>query len=672
MKLKDIFTRKFNIALIIVALMTLVLELTVFNYSALRSLGLTPISLSGEGYTDENGDFYSGPCEVDCQVKNVYADIYVEDYETAEVSVILTDEGDKYEYVAGEFTVCNGVEPTHYSNVYPQGEVHTIELRVMAEEGTHVVINSLWANESKPIDVKPIRMLVVFVLLLGAYLTFSRSFIHEYYYDPKNRVQNVITLLALIMLILIGRGLSKSDLILQDSPWPHHKQYQELAHSLKEGSVILSDHEVDEGLLNADNPYDTIALMSDGVTYSMDYAYYEGHYYEYFGIVPEVLFYYPYYCLTGRDLSNATVIFILYALLAVGLFGLSGAYCSRYLKSLPYFGWLGVTFALALMADFVYLVSRPDIYNIPILAGSAFAVIGLALYRFALNMDASKGRKGYAGRLLLIAGGSLSMALVAGCRPQLFLIFGLVLIWFFFEDGIKSRRLLTKETLWDTVCFVLPYVAVAALVCWYNYARFGNIFDFGATYSLTTNDMNHRGFNLERIFRGLYSFLLEPTQVSADFPFVRPTELSCDYLGRYMVEYTYGGLLTANAFMFSILMLIGCGFKKMERPLRGMLIYLLVCGLVIAGFDANGAGVLLRYSCDCALPLSLAAGMLWMVYLDRGRNVIRYDISVRIAYVAFALGLFYSLMVFCASGSSISLINDNKALYYTLASYFRF
>ena len=62
--------------------------------------------------------------------------------------------------------------------------------------------------------------------------------------------------------------------------------------------------------------------------------------------------------------------------------------------------------------------------------------------------------------------------------------------------------------------------AVGAIVFWYNQARFGSGFEFGATYSLTTNDMNHRGFNFSRVFRGLYSFLLQPPVIHSTFPFL--------------------------------------------------------------------------------------------------------------------------------------------------------
>mgnify|MGYP000823610677 CR=1 FL=1 len=77
----------------------------------------------------------------------------------------------------------------------------------------------------------------------------------------------------------------------------HHAQYQELAEALSEGKVSVGDAE--EALLAMKNPYDTIALQAAGIGYRADYAYHNGKYYVYFGIVPVLLLYLPYYLLTG-------------------------------------------------------------------------------------------------------------------------------------------------------------------------------------------------------------------------------------------------------------------------------------------------------------------------------------------------------------------------------------
>ena len=93
--------------------------------------------------------------------------------------------------------------------------------------------------------------------------------------------------------------------------------------------------------------------------------------------------------------------------------------------------------------------------------------------------------------------------------------------------------------------------------------------------------------------------------------------------------------------------------------------------MVIAAFDANAAGVLYRYTCDFAPAFALAAILLWFIFLDRGRVLADYTLVSRLAYIAVTVSIFYSLMTFMTSGDSVGLIYDNRKLYYTLASYFR-
>ena len=61
----------------------------------------------------------------------------------------------------------------------------------------------------------------------------------------------------------------------------------------------------------------------------------------------------------------------------------------------------------------------------------------------------------------------------------------------------------------EAAAFILPVVVVAAGLMWYNAARFGSPFDFGANYNLTGNDMTQRGFNAVRIGPAVFTSLFE-------------------------------------------------------------------------------------------------------------------------------------------------------------------
>lgn len=661
---KKILKNKYILATLIILAISIVLEIFVFNFSSWRVGKLQTQVIAQNGVTDDSLYYYSEEFTVDGPVKNVDVRLNVENHEMAYVTVLLTDEGDQYEYPTPEYAVCNGVLSTGFSNIYPFDDVHTIRVGVRVLEGCVAYIDSVSINVHKPVDFKFIRFFIVFGILMLGYLIWTPSAIHDTYYDEKKLWQNIFTIVVIISLLIFGRKIATSDLVILDSPWPHHKQYQELAHSLAVGTVELMDNVADPRLMEKENPYDTIALMAEGIPYSMDYAYYNGKYYEYFGIVPELLFYYPYYILKGYDLPNYKAVYGFFVMFVIGVFLTTSGWIRRYVKSIPYFFFIAMNVATVLCANFVYLTARADIYNVPIIGAVACTFMGLGLWLHGMSI-----KKRFV-KIIAYAAGSLSMALVAGCRPQLLLISAIAIVWFLFDGGIKNRKLFTKESVWETVAFCVPYLLVALVVGWYNYARFGNVFDFGATYSLTTNDMNHRGFNFSRLIRSLYCFLFQPATINTDFPFLQVSTVTGNYMGRFMSEYTYGGILVANAFFLSIWLWLFKGIKKADKVVKATVGMLVASAIIIAAFDANAAGVLYRYTCDFAPAFVLAAIVLWMMFLDRGRVLIDYSITSKIAYVCILLSLGYALMVFVATGSSVNLSEDNRQLFYTIASYF--
>ncbi len=658
--------KKCIVSTFIIFLITLCLEVFVFNYSSWRSMGAKQIDVASDAGTNDEYLFISDPYELNDDLKNVYVDLEVENSDLAYVSVILTDEGDKYPYSTAEFVACDKVTRSGYRNIYPFGKAGSVQVQVRTLEGCPAKINKITLNAAKPLDFKGIRAFIVFGVLLLGYLIFSSSFIHCISFDTKKKWQYVVTVLVMILIIILGKKLSMADKLLLNTPWPHHLQYQELARSLEKGTVVMTEREVHPGLLAADNPYDTIALQVEGVTYSMDYAFYKGNYYAYFGIVPEVLLFYPYHMLTGGNLPNQLAEFLMYVLLVIGAFIMVAGMIRLFSKEVPYIFYLLLSASLCLCANTVYLVIRPDVYNIPIISATAFSFLGLGLWLIAVNTDKKKIRR------LALFFGSLSMAFVVGCRPQMAILSLAAIFLFIWKRDGKDRELFSKKTIPETMCFMIPYIAVAVLVCWYNYARFGNIFDFGASYSLTSNDMTHRGFNFDRLFRSLFCFLLQPPVLGTDYPFMDIAKIEGLHMGKFLYEYTYGGMLVSNAFVFSLWILLIKGLDKTKERVKAFVLLFVLSGLIVAGFDANAAGVIYRYTCDFAPAIMLAATLCWIVYLDKSYENAGYRVISRIAYVCIVLAFAYSFLTAIAPGISVCLENDSPVLFYGIADYFNF
>ena len=81
----------------------------------------------------------------------------------------------------------------------------------------------------------------------------------------------------------------------------HRNQYEKMGDAILKGQLHL-DIPVEEGLLALENPYDPAARS--GLYYQWDHAYYNGHYYMYFGVVPALLVFAPYQWLTGQMLTT--------------------------------------------------------------------------------------------------------------------------------------------------------------------------------------------------------------------------------------------------------------------------------------------------------------------------------------------------------------------------------
>ena len=662
MKYQNTMSKKIKSG-IFLFLVALILELGLSNFSALSMRGVEKQVLSEYGETDESGCYETPTTEIQGEVKNVFLQLETYDTEYAEVTIVLTDEGDKYEYALPVVKVFPQINDTAYINIYPYGEVNTITVLVNTSPQAKVLIQEVSVNAVKPFSFHKIRFIGIFGLLIFLYLLREKSCMHNIFCRKGSKGQFVVSTIIVLSVLLVGFALARSNPACVKQIWSHHNQYQELAQSLAKGEVALSLLP-DERLVNSENPYDTIALQVEGIPFHMDYAYFDGSYYVYFGIVPELMFYFPYYLLTGQNFPNWIAGYLLYAFFVIGSFCMVWEMVQRYGKKVPYLHYLLLSLSVTFFSQFVFMVARPDLYNIPVLAANSFTVWGIWGWLKALNTDKRK-----AFYYLL---GSLAMALVAGCRPQMLLYSGVALV-FFYSTVVKERTLFSKKSWKETVCFILPYGLVAGLVFWYNKARFGSGFDFGATYSLTSNDMSHRGFNLERLWNGVYSFLFQPPTTQSSFPFLVRTNLDLDYMGKNITEFTFGGVFATNLLLFSIIFIL---LLRKGKSLRKEGFPFLVCmtgaSLIIAMFDVNGAGILQRYMGDMVLGFVLASTVVWIHWLSKENREQNYFMISKVFTVLFLCGIMYSFFMVFAKGDSVNLMSQNPQLYYGVAELFSF
>lgn len=265
--------------------------------------------------------------------------------------------------------------------------------------------------------------------------------------------------------------------------------------------------------------------------FMLDASLYQGRYYLYFGVSPVMLLYLPYALLTGHDMPEAlaAVIFML------GGFGFATAWWWEVRRK--YFPELGGVWALlgvvaiGLCTAAPSALRRPMFYEVAIGAGYAFTMLAL----WAVTRAWHRPRQRW---WWLIAAG-VAVGLAVGSRANLapagllLLVAGAAgIAW---RGAVKGTRL----RLWviGLLAAGSGAGAVGGGLAAYNYARFGNVTEFGHHHQIGTNPKQmFRGENLRFNFTLYY---LKPPALNGYFPFVAPADEEAkpsDYVGREHVH----------------------------------------------------------------------------------------------------------------------------------------
>lgn len=658
----------------------LAIELIICNFSAWKSLFykerfvFEDILVEGGSETEEGSGQYLVQdntltlhiTEINEEIHNLFFAMDFPENTAVPYTVMLTDEGNYYPFYLPENVLMSGIKKSLYTNIYPSGKVGSIDVQFTLPAGSLVTITGICANARIPFMVSPCRFLLICAFLFLFYQAVASQKWQQETICRKCRKQSIITIVTIILLIGMSWKLARINPMCVEAKWPHHKQYQELAEAICQGHFYL-DTEPSDGLLNSANPYDTIYLQANGIEYLMDYAYYNGKYYVYFGIVPELLLYLPCYLITGNHMPNYLSVFIFYCGFILAVFALYKEACRRWFPHTPFILYLIAGILTVCSGNYLFIISRPDLYDIPIIAATMFTAAGLWLWIKGKYAESAKMKR------INFFCGSLCMALVAGCRPQM-LLFSILAIPLFWNEVIKKRDLFSKKSLWDTVCICLPYILSAVGVMYYNGIRFSSPFDFGATYSLTSNDMTKRGFNLHHTMLGLWHYFARPPVVESDFPFLQGVQItSGSYMGKLTSEYTYGGLLVSNAFLWVLL-----SIRSTKEVLKNKSIYVftllnIAISVILCIVDVTGAGILQRYMMDMIWGIWLAAVLLWFAWAEKARNNGTLKTVMLCMTAVCVLQAVYGFGVVLGTGDmSVNIQAANPELYYYLKELFTF
>jgi hypothetical protein len=150
----------------------------------------------------------------------------------------------------------------------------------------------------------------------------------------------------------------------------------------------------------------------------LDMSYYKGRLYLYFGVTPALILFWPFTALTGHYLFHRQAVVIFCAIGFLASVGLLRALWQRYFAEVSVWVVAACALALGLATGVPMLLSRSDVWEVPVSCGYMLAMLALGAIWCALHEPERRCR--------WLAAASLAYGLAVGARPNL--LFGAIIL----------------------------------------------------------------------------------------------------------------------------------------------------------------------------------------------------------------------------------------------------
>ena len=482
-----------------------------------------------------------------------------------------------------------------------------------------VLFNGIDVNPTIPFKIVPLRLAAEIALAAFFVVFRPKGRVYRMHVNLRSVPQRLVTAgfivvwsLALIALAAVSRVPEPGGLHTAFMHYMDPDQYQELADALIHGHTWL-DLPVDPALTTMDNPYDYFArykIASQGNhQFYWDHAYYNGHYYCYFGVVPAILAFVPYQLITGTALATWKAI-ALFSVVAT-VFGtllvrrLARDYFPQVSLGIV---WLA-TIAFNLGNCLILYCFAIRFYAVPMAAAIAFVFAGLWFWQISKRKDGTVN--GW-----YVAIGSAIMALNLGTPPQ-FVATWLLAFPMFWPQITKHRTLFSRKGLGATIAALAPFFVVCIPVLYYNYVRFGSWTDFGAYYNLTGYDLtSHRGSPYQLLL-GLFDQWFQPTSTMPRFPFITTVDTALAMPN----EPSLGGYFAVFPVALFALLFFLTRQQLRKHGVWAMTIIMVVAAIVITAFDTYTSGTSTRYYGDFGYLVMLCAVFVILAFSSVAQKV---------------------------------------------------
>ncbi|MCL2036957.1 MAG: hypothetical protein FWG83_06195 [Oscillospiraceae bacterium] len=446
--------------------------------------------------------------------------------------------------VTRAFRVIENAEGSQYITLQAHGNITEIEIR-FSDKAWGLVIKDIVLNKAVPFRFMVERWML-FSLATLAVVSLIRSGLLKKRIDKDCGRQTLLFKLTtlgfityLLLLTLFSTPFDPELSLMQNLSNDGEDQFNALiVDALIDGQFHLNI-EPSDTLQSLKNPYDGDERNSAGVYFEgWDLAYYNGQFYSYFGIVQVLVLSLPFKLLTGAYFPTKLAVFIFASGAAIYLMFIWQHLAFRFMKKMSVGMFTLGQIALPMCAMVHFVTARPRFYEVAGTSALFFTAAGLYLI-----LRYSEGRK-----LSLLFFGCLFMALAVGCRPNF--VFASFLVPIILWDKIKELWGHKKDFTFALMSALVPYIAVAAGLMWYNYVRFDSVLEFGNKYMLTVTNVGAAGLlspinRLILVGAFLFSFIVPALNWTTAFPFIslEGTYISDSYSGYVYKENVLGILI---------------------------------------------------------------------------------------------------------------------------------
>ncbi len=599
-----------------IVIIAIFLEVIVFNITSYRTLFgkyevKTFVNPEVVNYEDNKvylkiSDINEKVVTLKLQLKNIT--------DVTEYKVFYSDETSKEFRGLNSKNYISSSEKSKYVPLYLSGKTNAIIISIDKDIYDFGKFDKIVLNEKIPFEFNIVRFLVVLAILIFIYSIKHIKFFSEIY-DRQNFKQELILIgIFTVFLFILSFINTYSDseistnnnsfLAFTTNEGIYNKDFVD---ALSKGKLHLLQ-DPSEKFLELENPYDALnrGEAQRDIDYKWDTAFFNGHQYIYFGVLPAITIFLPFFLLTHKYLKVSVVVFIFSILIFILLKEILLKLLNRYFKEISFKNVIYCLITLYSGSLIFYANGMSRVYELVIVSGLYCVLQGI--YFILKSLENEKNRH------LNIFLGTTFLALSVACRPtdlfvSLLIVPFLLKLFIEYVKNIKEKKF---DLIKLIVSVLIPYLIVGIALMLYNYKRFGNVFDFGNKYQITVNNMMTLGSRIFSIPAGLVCNLFGIVNFIPDFPFITHSNDVLTFNGYYYIENMIGGIFMLAPICFCTFFINKSNRKIENKELKIIINTLLIIGIFIAVISIAMAGSNQRYLIDYAWMIVLCGILIFM------------------------------------------------------------